>query len=80
MGTGPLGIGERANVMAIRVLIEKGPASMFIPGELVQEYLAQGWVEISREVIDAEVKQPESIKPAAMVKPKAGTRVRKSAG
>jgi hypothetical protein len=65
--------------MAKRAKMEKGAELMFVPGELVQEYLDQGWKVIDEEVIGAEVKQPEGLQPAAVVKPRAGGRTRKTA-
>jgi hypothetical protein len=66
--------------MAKRAKMERGAELMFVPGELVQEYLDQGWKVIDEEVIGAEVKQnPEGIQPATVVKPRAG-RKSKSAG
>lgn len=71
--------------MAERVLMEKGAESMFVPGQLVQGYLAMGWKEIRREVIpDApeitrgqEVVQPQ-VK-AEMPAPKAQAKAVKAA-
>lgn len=40
------------------VLMEKDQATMNVPAAKAAEYLAQGWKEISRTVIAAEVKQP----------------------
>lgn len=39
--------------------MERGAESLFVPGELVQDYIAQGWVVIEEQVTgeNAEVKQ-----------------------
>lgn len=50
-------------------LMARGEERMNVPTAKVQEYLAQGWKEISRTVIAAEVKQP-AVK-AEMPKPEA---------
>lgn len=64
-----------------QIIMERGSERSFVPAALVQEYLEAGWKEVERIVVGAEVKQPEGIQPAAVVKPKAGGgRTRKPAG
>lgn len=52
------------------VLMEKGPDSMYVPGEKVAAFLADGWKEISRKP-----RNPESVAvetPAAEPAPQKG--------
>ncbi len=50
--------------MAELVLMEKGPASMNVPAEKVQAYLADGWKEISRKAVPDEPVKPKVKDPA----------------
>lgn len=50
-------------------LMKKGEATMNVPAAKVPAFVADGWIEISRTVIAAEVKQP-AVK-AEMPKPEA---------
>jgi hypothetical protein len=48
---------EKEDCMAEMVLMEKDGSRMNVPDAKVQEYLANGWIEISRYGVEAEVKQ-----------------------
>ncbi len=41
--------------MAEHILMQKGAATMNVPAEKVKAYLANGWIEIGRQAIKAEV-------------------------
>ncbi len=63
------------------ILMQKGPATMFVPPDKLQQYLADGWKEIERKVsVDPQPKaaaappaEPKASKtPKAPKTPKAG--------
>lgn len=54
------------------VLMKRGLATMFVPTEKVEAYLAAGWEEISRQVVPVPSRVPVAAETPAKPKPRSG--------